>query len=988
MKKILLFSAMISLLISTAQTPVVNAPKAKLLQTVSKKGNEIVIPFQRYQLPNGLNLIIHEDHSDPVVHIDMTYHVGSNREQPGRSGFAHFFEHMMFQGSDHVADEEHFRIVTESGGTLNGTTNLDRTNYFETLPSNMLEIGLWLEADRMGFLLDAVTQQKFEIQRSTVKNERGQNYDNRPYGLVNEKVIAALYPKNHPYSWPTIGYLEDLNRVDVNDLKKFFMRWYGPNNAVLTVAGDVDPKQVVTLVEKYYGTIPRGPEVKNLPKDPVLIDKDRYISYEDNIRFPLLQYNWSGVPAHTDDEAALDVLANMLSGSTKGSIFYNNFIKTNRAVNASLSNPASELHGRFTITVLPYPGNTLVQMDSLVKVSLAEFEKTGVTEDDLKKFKATHEADVIRGLSSVSGKASQLAAYFTFTGNADFIKKDLERYMKVSREDVMRVYNKYVKGKSAVIISVYPKGKPDLKLREDNFVPPPRDLNTPEGEEYKKLSYVKGKDNFDRGKKPAPGANPVVKVPDYWQETTANGLKMIGTRSEEIPTVTLSIALEIGHRFEPLNKAGIANLLADLLNESTTKTPAEKISEKLEMMGSEISVSAGPNDITFTLTSLSKNLDATLAILEEMMFHPKFDSLEFNRAKKSIIEGIENQKTQPTVIADNVYRKLMYGGNSILGLPVSGTKETVSSISLEEVVAYYNNNFSPSVSNMVVVGDITKEQLMAKTAFLKSWPNKKLVRALPPTPVFDKKTTVFFVDKTKAAQTEFRIGHPSIPYDAFGDYYKSTLMNFTLGGGFSSRINLLIREEKGWAYNAYGFFRGGKYDGTWTAFAGIRADASDSALVEFMKTIKGYRETGITEKELSFTRNSIGQSDALKYEQPYQKASFLSRILEYNLDKTFVDKQSEILKSITKEELDAYAKKMLDPEKMIITVVGDKEKWFAGVEKKAKEMGYEVVEVDTEGNIVKKDPPKVEEKKEEVKPPYNYETKDKKNPKKKKKKQP
>lgn len=980
------FFAILGFLFVAAQTPVQTAPKAKLVQTVTKKGNEIVIPFQRYILPNGLNLIIHEDHSDPIVHVDMTYHVGSNREQPGRSGFAHFFEHMMFQGSDNVADEEHFRIVTECGGTLNGTTNLDRTNYFETLPSNMLEIGLWLEADRMGFLLDAVTQQKFEIQRSTVKNERGQNYDNRPYGLVNEKVVAALYPKNHPYSWPTIGYIEDLNRVDVNDLKKFFMRWYGPNNAVLTVAGDVNPKQVVSLVEKYYGSIPRGPEVKNLPKEPVVIDKDRYISYEDNIRFPLLQYNWSSVPAHTDEEAALDVLANMLSGSTKGSIFYNNFIKTNKAVNASISNPASELHGRFTITVLPYPGYTLAQMDSLVKVSLAEFEKTGVSEDDLKKFKATHEADVIRGLSSVSGKASQLAAYFTFTGNADFIKKDLERYMKVTKEDVMKAYNKFVKGKAAVIISVYPKGKPELKLREDNFVAPPRDLNTPESEEYKNLKYNKPKDSFDRSKKPAPGPNPMIKVPDYWQETSANGLKMIGTKSDELPTVTLSISLEIGHRFEPLDKAGIANLLADLLNESTTKTPAEKISEKLEMMGSDITVSAGPNEITYSLTSLTKNIDATLAILEEMMFHPKFDSLEFKRAKKMVIEGIENQKTQPTVIADNVYRKLMYGSNSILGLPVSGTKETVNKITLEDVIAYYNNNFSPSVASMVVVGDITKDQVLAKTAFLNKWQNKKVVRSLPPAPKYDGKTTVFFVDKTKAAQTEFRIGQPSIPYDAFGDYYKSTLMNFTLGGGFSSRINLLIREEKGWAYNAYGFFRGGKYDGNWTAFAGIRADASDSALVEFMKTIKGFREEGITAKELEFTKNSIGQSDALKYEQAQQKAMFLSRILDYNLDKTFVDKQSEILKNITKAEIDAYAKKMLDPDKMIITVVGDKEKWFAGVEKNAKALGYEVVEVDTEGNIVKKEPPKVEEKKDEVKPPYNYETKDKKNPKKKKKK--
>ncbi len=969
----------------SAQSPV--APKAKLIQKVVKKGAEVVIPFERYTLPNGLNIIIHEDHSDPIVHIDVTYHVGSNREQPGRSGFAHFFEHMMFQGSDNVADEEHFRIVTECGGTLNGTTNLDRTNYFETLPSNMLEIGLWLESDRMGFLLDAVTQPKFEIQRSTVKNERGQSYDNRPYGLVNEKICASLYPKNHPYSWATIGYLEDLNRVDVGDLKKFFMRWYGPNNAVLTVAGDVNAKQVISLVEKYFGSIPRGPEVKNLPKTPIVVDKDRYISYEDNVRFPLLAFNFPTTPNFTKDEAALDVLASILTGDNKNSIFYKSLVKTQKAINMGVNNPASELNGRFMITVLPYPGYTLAAMDSLIRAGLKEFEKVGVTDDDLKKFKVSHEADVIRGLQSVSGKAAQLASYFTFTGNADFIKKDLDRYLSVTKEEVMKAYNTYIKDKPAVILSVYPKGKPDLKAKEDNFTAPPRDLNTPESEEYSKLKYVKAVDNFDRKKKPVPGPNPVIKVPDYWQENFTNGLKLIGTLSDELPTVTLEVALSCGHRFEDPSKAGIANLMAELMNESTLKRSAEKIAEELEMLGSDITISGGQNEVSIRVNSLVKNLDATLKIMEEMMFSPKFDSIEFSRVKKQVVEGIENQKTQPTVIADNVFRKLLYGENNILAISTSGTVASVKSITLEEVIAWYNNHWSPSISQVVVVGNVSKEVLLPKIEFLKKWQNKKIVLRDPAkTAPQIEKTKIFLVDKSKAPQTEFRIGHLSTPWDATGDYYKAGLMNFTLGGGFSSRINLLIREEKGWAYNAYGFFRGSKYDGSYVAFAGIRADATDSAMVEFMKTINDFYKNGITEKELSFTKNSIGQSDALKYENPWQKAGFLSRILDYNLDKTYVDKQSEILKNITKEEIDAHAKKMLHPDKMIITVVGDKATIYEGLSKRAKELGYEIVEVDTDGIPVKKEEPKVEIKKEEVKPPYNYETKDKKNPKKKKEK--
>src|SRR5688572_10011996 len=273
------------------------AGQTKLVEKVTRKGDELVIPYEKYVLSNGLTLIIHEDHSDPVAHIDVTYHVGSAREEIGKSGFAHFFEHMMFQGSDHVADEQHIKIVSDAGGTMNGTTNRDRTNYFETVPANHLEKMLWLEADRMGFLLDAVTQKKFEVQRATVKNERGQSYDNRPYGLANETISKNLYPYGHPYSWMTIGYVEDLNRVDVKDLKNFFLRWYGPNNATVSVGGDVKPAEVVRLVEKYFGVIPPGPKVEKVVVPPVQLSADRYVSYTDNYaRTPQLSITYPTVP--------------------------------------------------------------------------------------------------------------------------------------------------------------------------------------------------------------------------------------------------------------------------------------------------------------------------------------------------------------------------------------------------------------------------------------------------------------------------------------------------------------------------------------------------------------------------------------------------------------------------------------------------------------------------------------------------------------------
>lgn len=914
------------------------------VEVVTRSAGDIRIDYKKYVLPNGLTVLLHEDKSDPLVHLNVTYHVGSAREEPQRSGFAHFFEHMMFQGSANIGDDEHFRIVTESGGTLNGSTNADRTNYFQTVPGNQLETVLWLEADRMGFLLEAVTQEKFENQRATVKNERGQNYDNRAYGLVYEKTLAAMYPSGHPYSWPVIGYLDDLDSATLDDLKHFFLRWYGPNNATLIIAGDFEEHAALALVDKYFGSIPAGPAVERVESEPVTLDADRYISYVDRyVRFPMLSMSFPTVPYSHPDRTALEALASII-GNGKNSLFYKQFVVNNRAIAASASHSSLELAGSLRFDVQPYPGAELAEFEQEIRALIAAFNSNSISDDDLETFKGQSEAALINALSSVSGKAARLAMYDYLVDNPDYLPVEIAAIRNLTRDDILRVFNTYVADKPAVLMSVLTQEKPEGFTRPDNFTP--QEALAIANSRLDELEPRPVTDQFDRTVQPPAGPAPALDVPPFWRAQLANGAEVIGSQSSEIPSVTLQFEFAGGHLLNPPDKYGLAALTAAMMNEGTQQLSAEQFEIALQKLGSSISVNAGRENMTVTVTSLSHNLPATLLLLEQRLLASDFNDESLQRLRRQQIESLQAAQQQPNSIANNVYNTLLYGENHPFAVPGDGTVEALESITLADVQTFARDAFATSALKVVAVGDVEQTALLQSLGFLDGLQNTAPTLADIPPATQVNETRLYLVDKPGAAQSEIRIGYVTdMRFDATGEYYQSTLMNYVLGAAFTSRINLNLREDKGYTYGARSSFSSTDYAGPFTASSSVLKDSTADSVRQFVNEIVGYREQGISTQELDFMRAAITQREALNYETPAQKAGFLSRMIKFDLPADVAAQQTSIVNSITQADINALAQEKLPIERMVILVVGDK----AVIESDLRDLGYPMQELDVSG---------------------------------------
>ncbi len=960
MKKSFLIAALFTALLGAkqgiAQAPATSA-QTVLLEDVKAAPGELKISYKKYRLPNGLTLIVHEDHSDPIVHVEVTYHTGSARETPRKSGFAHFFEHMMFQGSLHVKDEEHFKIVQGAGGQMNGTTNRDRTNYFETMPANYLETALWLESDRMGFLLDSVTQKKFEVQRATVKNEKGERVDNVPYGKVDEIKDATLYPEGHPYSWPTIGYLEDLDRVNVEDLKNFFMRWYGPNNACVVVAGDINTDEVVKLTEKYFGPIPMGPKVNAQRVDPVRLPDNKYANFPDEVFAPMYYFTYPAVRNYDKDEAALDVLGYVL-GAGNNSILYKNFIKPEKAFVAQSFHNSTELAGEFTFVVIAMPNfEGENDIEKGLMATLNEFDQKGVSDDDLSRAKGQFERNIILSMQSVASRSSILSqTWYLSHGNSRLaanynLSDELARYTSLTKEDIMRVFRQYVKARNYALVTVFPKKANAAAVAKEETTAPKETAPVKTELEYKGLSYVKPVDNFDRSARPTPGAAKMTEIPSFYSTNWDNGIKVIGTETKESPVITILLNMKGGNlAVGDVSKTGLASLTADMMGEATQNYTSEEFANALAKLGSSINFGAGSDNHSVQVICLKKNLDPTLKLMEEKLLRPKFKQDEFKLNQSQNYQSISSQKFDAATTADIAFAKLIYG-KTLAAEPVGGTLKSIKSISLRDVQNYYDRYYGPDFATLTIVGDVTEGEIIPKMEFLKTWKKKSIT--FPPLPASQatpaNNKQVLLVDKYKAAQSEIRIGNLGQTYDWNGKFFKTNAMNFPLGGNFNSRLNLNLREDKGFTYGIRSYNTGYKErPGVYEISTGVRTSATDSALKEIMIEVNNYRNNGVTEDELGFMKKSITQSDALRYETNFQKAGFLNRLVEYDLPRDYIKKQNVTINSLTKAEIDALAKEVLVPEKMIILIVGDKDKIKGPIEKLGyKIQDYKEVEVAT-----------------------------------------
>jgi len=917
-------------------------------EPVQEIEKDFAIDYEKFTLDNGLEVILHQDNSDPIVAVATIMHVGSNREKPGKTGFAHFFEHMSFNDSENVPVGANRKMIPEWGGSRNGGTSNDYTVYYEVVPKDAFEKILWIDSDRFGYMINTVTKAALEREKQVVKNEKRQRVDNAAYGFTDEIIRSNLYPEGHPYNWTVIGSLPDLQAATIEDVKEFYNQYYGASNATLVIAGDIDFEETKTLVEKWFGEIPSGPEVESLQPQPVTLAETKSLYFEDNFaKLPELRMVFPSVEEYHKDSYALQILGQLLSGSKNAPLYQVVVEEQKLAPNISTYQYSSELAGEFVFRVRANEQTNLDAVKKAIDSGLIRFEKNGVNERDLKRIKAELETNLYQGVSTVLNKAFQLGQDNEFAGDPSYITKTAKLTNAVSADDVMRVFKQYIKNKNYVMTSVVPKGQLDLVVLDAKeatvwIEEVKQDVASEEVGQGEEAEYEKTVSKYDRSE-PAFGELPKFKMPAIWTGNLENGMRVFGIENNETPLVQFDITIPGGQLLDPKNKAGVASMLSNLMLEGTAnKTPAE-LEEAIGLLGATINMYSTNEDFHITGSCLEKNFEETIALVKEIILEPRWDEAEYKRLMQGLETGLKDRESNPNAIASLAYNQLLYGKNHPSAIPGNGTLESFKNISLDDLKAYYSN-LVPENANFHIAGAMSKSETLGVLETLNTWKGQA-----PQIPTFqlpseNNKNTIYFIDVPDSKQSVLNIG--KLALSATNDDAQSLdFANEILGGGSSGRLFQTLRIEKGYTYGAYSGTGTSLEVAPFTVRSSVRANATLKSLEIIQDMVSNYADN-FTEADVELTKNKLLKANTRAYESLGAKLAILRNISKYGYSNDYIEKNQAALIAMTLEDYKNIINKYLQEPEMIYVIVGDKATQWSEV----KKLGKPVVELDIFGN--------------------------------------
>jgi zinc protease len=886
--------------------------------------SDIDIDYTEFTLDNGLRLIVHEDHKAPIVAVNIWYHVGSKNEKAGKTGFAHLFEHLMFNGSENY-DDEYFKPFELVGATsMNGTTNFDRTNYFENVPSTALDMALWMESDRMGHLLGAITQEKLDEQRGVVQNEKRQG-DNQPYGTVDYRILEGLFPVGHPYSWNVIGSMDDLDAASLEDVHEWFKTYYGPNNVVVVVAGDVNPQEALEKVEKYFGDIPPGPPIAKPREWIVKLEHDKHETMQDRVPQARIYKVW-GAPNFVSEDADLLQLADAVLTGGKNSRLYERLVyKDQTATSVSGSLFSGEIGGYYELQATVQPGGDIEAVRQAIDEEMQRFLTEGLTKDELARVKAQLKSGFVRGVERIGGfggKSDVLAQNATYAGDPGFYATSLDRFEAATPKTIQAAANRWLSAGSYQL-DVLPF--PELQAATEGA---------------------------DRSALPESNSFPTVKFTEFERSNLSNGLELIVAHRATVPVVNLLMRFDAGFASDQFGEPGTSSLAMAMLDEGTRTRTALEISDELARLGAYFGAGSGIDTSGVSISALKENLDESLELYADVVLNPAFPQKELDRLRKARLAQIKQEKTQPIGIALRVLPALMYGRDHAYSLPLtgSGTEESVARITRDSLVNYHQTWFKPNNATMIVVGDTTMEEIKPKLEKLfRRWqPGNVPIKNIGNVDLPDK-DRIYIIDRPDAVQSIIFAANVAPPAGQ-GNEIAIETMNEIIGGSFTSRINMNLREDKHWAYGARSVVVSTKGQRPYIAYAPVQTDKTMESMAEIKRELKEYLgENPATDEELEKVKNNNTLSLPGRWETASAVLRDIGEIVTYDLPDDYWDTYADNVRNLSLEQIAEAADDVIKPDNLLWVVVGDREK----IEPRIRELELgEIIHLDADGNLL------------------------------------